>query len=402
MRRVAFLAVLAACSSPAAKPAPDATSAVAPVATSTETLQQQRAPTFVTSSALAEKMDAARAQLEGFVREPTSDPATPWALAHGLLAFGPDLVASDGRKAIDAIVGDAAEVVIGADKKQKVRFPPRTKSGGIVDAHSNLMVKKMIESGVPWDREFTVKPIGKVTLERLARDAVDGFRAPNDEKTWADAPWTVIVALRLAKHEKKLDPAVERQLKGLALETLAQLESQQDFLDVLLQKQRPDLVEKKKQKIYAHPCGGLHFVQAALYSAWFIGDASAYAKARHQLEIVMFRWMAEREIYRKTALAQPQYALLIRTQELKFYGHILEVFALAKELGIVAAEPELLVPLGGVAQDLIRTIEVLAPAYGHLGELKAGAPQTYLDLVGDGDHAVHGLREGVVAFFRPQ
>jgi len=55
-----------------------------------------------------------------------------------------------------------------------------------------------------------------------------------------------------------------------------------------------------------------------------------------------------------------------------------------------------------VAQDLIRTIEVLAPAYGHLGELKAGAPQTYLDLVGDGDHAVHGLREGVVAFFRPQ
>lgn len=379
----------------AATPAPSG--AAVPGATATPVETSTAGPTIITAAALAERMDATRTRLESWIREGATDPKLPWALAHGLLAFGPEMRTTDGRLAIDVIVSDAAEV-----KGKRVHFPPKTSAGGIVDAHHNLMVKKMIEAGVPWDHTFQVRGLGKVTLEKLALDAVVDLKAPADDKAWADAPWTIIVALLEAKHRAKLDEPTRRRLTGLALQTLAQLEDEQDFLAIHLEQQRPDLVEKKKQHIYAHPCGGLHFIQAALYSAAFIGTAESYARARKQLEVLMFRWIAEREIYRKTGNAQPQYRLLVLVQELKFYGHILEAFALANRLGIVQREPELLVQLGGVAQDLLRTIDLLAPAYGQLDRLRTTSEQTYLDVIGDGAHAAHGLREASVAFFRPQ
>lgn len=386
----------AAASAPATPAATAAASAPSPTVTSTG------GPPLITARDLAVRMDATRARLESWIHDGATDEKLPWALAHGLLAFGPQMRTHDNRLAIDAIVADAA-AVDRTKKPPRIHFPAKLPAGGIVDAHSNLMVKKMIEAGVPWDHTFEVKGLGKVTLERLALDAVADFEAPPDEKGWADAPWTIITALLEAKHRSKLDEPTRRRLTGLAIQTLGELESEQDFLKSLLEQQRPDLVEKKKQKIYAHPCGGLHFIQAGLHAAAFIGTADAYAKARTQLEVLMFRWMAEREIYRKTGLAQPQYRLLILVQELKFYGHILEVFALAQRLGIVQRdEPDLLVQLGGVAQDLLRTIDLLATAYGQLDRLRQTSEQTYLDVIGDGAHAVHGLREASVAFFRPQ
>lgn len=353
-------------------------------------------PAIITAAALADRMDATRARLEAWIKPGVTDEKLPWALAHGLLAFGPQMRARDGRLAIDVIVG-AAEV-----RGKRAHFPPKTPSGAVVDAHANLMVKKMIEAGVPWDHAFQVKGLGKVTLERLALDAVAGFQAPNSDEVWADAPWTVIIALLEAKRRDKLDAPARRQLTALALMTLAQLETEQDFLMALLEEQRPDKVEKKKQHIYAHSCGGLHFIQAGLHAAAFIGTAEAYARARKQLEVLMFRWIAERDIYRRAGNAQPQYRLLVFVQEMKFYGHILEVFALAHQLGLVQREPELLVQLGGVAQDLLRTLDLLAPAYGQLDRLRQTSEQTYLDVVGDGAHAVHGLREASMAFFRPR
>jgi hypothetical protein len=385
----------ASASASAATPVSPSTPAAS--ATSTSAAKTSTAgPAIITAAALSLKMDAARERLDGWIQAGVSDPSLPWAMGHGLLAFGPELRAQDGQLAIDAIVG-AASVV-----KGRVRFPEKTEAGGVVDAHANLMVKKMIEAGVPWERAFAVRGKGKVTLERLALDAIADLRAPADDHAWSDAPWTITIALREAKHRKKLDEPTQRRLKGLALQTLAQLEDEQDFLMALLERQRPDLVEKKKQHIYAHACGGLHFVQAALYAAAFVDTAEAYERARKQLEVVMFRWIAERDIYRRAGLAQPQYRLLVLVQELKFYGHVLEVFALAHELGIISREPAVLVQLGGVAQDLMRTLDLLSTAYGQLDRLRATSEQTYLDMIGDGAHAVHGLRAASVAFFRPQ
>lgn len=379
--------------SPTASPSPSPSD----TRTSTTTARTSTSgPAVITAAELSLRMDAARERLEGWIQPGVSDPSLPWAMGHGLLAFGPELRTRDGQLAIDAIVG-AASVV-----KGRVRFPDKTASGGIVDAHPNLMVKKMIEAGVPWDRAFTVPGKGKVTLERLALDAIADLRAPADDHAWADAPWTITIALREAQRRKKVDEPTKRRLTGLALQTLAQLEDEQDFLTALLERQRPDLVEKKKQHIYAHSCGGLHFVQAALYAAKFVDTAEAYERARKQLEVVMFRWIAERDIYRRAGLAQPQYRLLVLVQELKFYGHVLEVFALAHELGILSREPAVLVQLGGVAQDLLRTLDLLSTAYGQLDRLRATSEQTYLDMIGDGAHAAHGLRAASVAFFRPQ
>ena len=48
-------------------------------------------------------------RLEGYVMRGASDPENPWALAHGILAFGPNLKATNGRLAIDVMVEDFAQ-----------------------------------------------------------------------------------------------------------------------------------------------------------------------------------------------------------------------------------------------------------------------------------------------------
>ena len=75
-------------------------------------------------------------------------------------------------------------------------------------------------------------------------------------------------------------------------------------------------VEKRKQGIFAHTCGGLHFVQAV--ARWVLtggGDAER-ARLRRQLDLVLFRWDAERRIYARMIAAEPRYRVLLLVQAL--------------------------------------------------------------------------------------
>src|SRR5687767_14665227 len=56
--------------------------------------------------ALGVEMQGAANRLSKLVEEGATNPKNPWMLAHGLLAFGKELKASDGRLAIDVIVDD--------------------------------------------------------------------------------------------------------------------------------------------------------------------------------------------------------------------------------------------------------------------------------------------------------
>ena len=55
--------------------------------------------------------------------------------------------------------------------------------------------------------------------------------------------------------------------EDLAERTMAQLEKEQAFLEEPMKAGHPERVEKKKQGIYAHTCGGIHLVQAAVLGA---------------------------------------------------------------------------------------------------------------------------------------
>lgn len=351
---------------------------------------------------VAQAMDLARAKLERWVKGGASDSGNGWALAHGLVGFGRDLQASDGRLAIEVIASYARVVPI--DGKPRIDFPPRSPNGQVLEAHETLMVKSMLEAGVPAARAFEVPGAGKVTLQRTIDDAEAVIQTPKTDQEWHDFAWSLsalLIAHKDLERKKGKPSELEVKLTTYALQTLAYLETQQAFLEPLFASDRADQVQKRKQGIFSHTCGGMHLIQAANAGAAFAGTKDAIDRARHQLDLLLFRYKAERRIYAETIAKAPEYALLIRAQELKFYGHLLETFAFAAKLGIVTPDDALRAKLRPVAADLVRVVGQLEPAYGNLANIRKDREQTYLDLIGDGCHAIRGLREGVVALFGP-
>lgn len=90
---------------------------------------------------------------------------------------------------------------------------------------------------------------------------------------------------------------------------------------------------------------------------------------------------------------------MVSGQQLKFFGHLLETLALAARLGTAEGDATLTAQLAEAQwlalTDLLGALEQLEQerAYERLSEIAAQRPQLALDLVGDGCHAVHGLRE---------
>jgi hypothetical protein len=341
-------------------------------------------------------------RLEAGVKDGATDPKNPWALAHGIVAFGKDLKASDGRLAIDVIVSDFAEVQKPPRGRAFFAFPPTAKDGMPIEPHRHEMVSTMLEAGVPPERSFKLKRGGTVTLAQLLRDAEYTFVFPADAAQTRNYAWSAQALLRAHAKDGKIETATgTTTLATLADRTIGYAEQEHAFLEPLMDQGRPDLVEKRKQGVYAHACGGLHLVQAALLAAATTKDPGHLRRAKRQLDIVLFRWEAERRIYKEFRKEQPKYVNLLLVQELKFYGHVLETFGLAREWGVFDADPAAEKKLRQVAGDLVDVVHELQPMYARQHVIGEVAPQTRYDLIGDGCHAIRGLRRSLVAFFAP-
>ena len=382
-----------------APPTPPPKKAVAPPPPPAPTAP--KAGTTVPAKREAEKKDveAAITELTAYVKAGATDRTNPWAMAHGLLVFGKDMKASDGRLAVDVVVKDFATSTT-IDGRKVYGFPERTASGTPVDPHGNMIVRALLEAGVDEKRKFVLGTGETITLEQLADDAEWTTVVPNDAKAWHRFAWTH--GAILARHDKS--DAIESKLGKktmleLALRATHELEEEQQALMRLKESGQPEDVTKDRTGIYGHPCGGLHFVQTTALAAKQQGDEALLTKIREQLDLVLFRWEAERRLYRGFIKQRPDAKMLILVQELKFYGHVLETFALAAKWDVLELTDEQKTLLRQVAADLLLTIQELDLAYNNLDKVKASSPQTYYDLIGDGCHAIRGLREGLVPLF---
>ena len=331
-------------------------------------------------------------RLEGHVIRGASDAKNAWALAHGILAFGPDLKADDGRLAIEVMVEDFATWK-GKGKKRYIDFPQRSKDDLPVEPHNNLITNALTQAGVIQSKEFKLKSGGKVTLGQLIERVQEEAVVPKTPKDWHDFAWTYGALLHAGKKPKS------EKLETLSLKALDYVETQQAFLTELMRKGMPDKVVKKKQFIYAHTCGGTHMIQAGLFGVTNLKDPKQIERARTQIETLLFRWKAERKIYRDMRRKHPMYSLLLMAQELKFYGHLLETLSMAQRIGIYPASDTTRANVRPIIRDLVRVIDDLAVNYIDLESVRLKSKQTYYDLIGDGCHAIRGLRESLVAFF---
>ena len=330
------------------------------------------------------------------VKAGATDRTNPWAMAHGLTGFGAELRASDGRLVVDAIVDDFLEQRDIAGRKVG-SFPVRTAARQPVEPHPHLMAKTFAEAGVPLEQRLGAQR-ASTTLGKLLDDAAWRFAVPTDPRSWREIAW---ILSALASHPPKDGRLVTKSgpvsLQAAATAALVQLEKEQGFLVQPMRLRRPDAVQKRRQGIYGHNCGGLHFVQAVTRAGGLF--PSLHARIRRQLDAVRFRWAAERRLYRRLADQKPKYRAVLLVQELKFYGHVLETMALAVKWGVATADEPLRREMRMVTADLLDTIQALEPFYGRLDRIREATPQTYYDLVGDGCHALRGLRESLVAFF---
>jgi hypothetical protein len=218
---------------------------------------------------------------------------------------------------------------------------------------------------------------------------------------WRDVGWTLSLFAATQKPGtswKTADGQVVN-LDQVFDDALAELESATADLQNGLEKHLPQ-VDKRKQGVYAHSCGGLHFVQGVLGWARHPAVKKKWgARLDKQIAIHFYRLGSERlqydAAYQQAITSMPQFKLPVLVQMVKFYGHWLETVAhLRDDLGWK--------PNAAQLQDINRAKAYLDLAVRGLEETKAMTQmeqlaktqkQVYLDLIGDSCHAAAGLKE---------
>lgn len=318
------------------------------------------------------------------------DPSQPWALAHGLLVFGEDLKLAGGDRALDRLVSDNLP-------PGELRFPSN-RGATPVDAHPGLILKTLLELGLPPEHSFTRKEGGTVTLKAL-RDAFVAAWTPT--LGGADAFKNEAWGLEVLAAADRATPA----LRTRALEVLV---SNQAYFEAWAPGAKPKPFRKASVRgadgrtlpaaIHRYYCGGFHLFQAVQR----LHGAKAPPTLARQYVLLLLRLKLETDYWKrvqKKIEARPgaKRGSLIQVflaQRLKLQGHALETYlrAVAQGAAPLGADERAALKAGFV--ELTKTVQALVGTgvYDQLPALALSKPQLYRDLVGDSAHALHAYR----------
>lgn len=348
-----------------------------------------------TQEASREQVQTLLNNLQVLIKDGATDDNHPWALAHGVLAFGPTLVSQSGRKAIEVLVDHVQSTTVA--QRRVYRFPSQTSAGLEVEPHPGMIINILSEVGVPLDTNFKLGT-GSVTLAQLIDDARWAFSPPQSEADWHNYPWTAMALFRTASADTIVTRDAELALGHLAKVALEHLAHEQQYLNQLMRYNRPHQLQKRRQGIYGYACGGLHFFNAVIMGAGLFGTEAEHQLARQQLKVLHFRWKAERGLYYRARIENPAYEWLLSLQELKFFGHVLETLVLTQDYKALRSETQGKF-FRQVANDLSETVGRLQPTYKMGVALRKSQRRVYNDIIGDGCHAVRAIKTGLLIFY---
>ncbi len=339
--------------------------------------------------------------LEGIVRQRAADPNTPWAIGHGLVALGKDLMLANGKPAVDHIFEEFAET-FEVDGHTFVRFP-RKKGDIRVEPHAALMLKALTEVGVSPDRpvmvqgkQMTVADLYRGVLLSAAVDPKSGkstFTSPND------MPWALQALATWAPSGKDVRwVAANGTVMSLndfaTLTTSVLIAESQPLFDTI---QAGAKLEKRGQGIFKFTCGGAHLLQGTAYAVGRGHTTDLATKGiQGQVALMFWRLPAELQIYDDLMkrIEKDEHMILLLVQRLKFTGHFLETMHKMAILGLYKPTPEQERLLIGAADQVTLTVRALQSrgVYDKLDAIREHDEQLYLDVVGDSAHALRGLR----------
>lgn len=328
-----------------------------------------------------------------------ADPANAWALAHGITGIGRDFAAADGRRAADVIIADFVKK--SSDPKATTySFDRFDAKGRPVEPHTNLHAKTLVLAGFPLSTSFKT-PSGPMKLQDLVDGIKRGFRhVPKSDDYWRDAAWTLDLLSAVSKPGAsfKNGEGETIAMNTVMDDALAALERHDgDLLSAMAKGEAQ--VPKRKQGIYSHHCGGLHLVQAVMSWARFPEVRKRWgARLDKQVAVLFWRIGSEQPqydaMYQQTlSMPQAELKVAVLNQMVKFHGHLLETLGRIKQDKVhsFTAEEKILVNKAKAYLDFAVTQLQHHKVYDDLESLKTRQYQLYLDLVGDGCHATHGL-----------
>lgn len=329
--------------------------------------------------------------LEGIVRTEGVDRDHAWKLTHALVALGPDLSLKDGTPVLEHLAA-----TWGQRLGTNAWTFPLSDAAGPVEPHPALVLRVAAQSGVD--------PAASVTVEGqsaswggLFRGALyDAWLADGSLGwgSWNNAPWAIqaIATWAPPRLTWRTPDGHDASIDGLTSSLVAELTTQSGGLVAM--RERGGAFQKDRQGMFALTCGGAHFLQAAIYAVGRgFGSPEDRAAVTASVELLSWRVGEEVGLIDRTMQENPEYGVLLTVQRLKFLGHALESLHLAAAMGVVPENTEVRAVADRALAELVRTAVVIEASgmSSQMGRLKSDAEQTYLDLIGDSAHALHGL-----------
>ena len=399
--------LLTACGGSSAPEPPPVVETPAAESTPEPTPEATPASPAVAHPAAAHRGEAI-AQLTQVVEREAGNPANAWALAHGILAMGPEFKATDGRLAIEVLIDDfhKSERLPGHKGLQPF-FPKTTDDGLPVEPHTDLILKTLLEVGLPLEEPMLPRQ-GAPTLERFLRSSrarstakpgakgSQAFEKP-DDVAWSIQAWCQ-GSYAGAPEEWRASNVQAANINAIALQQLEMLEAETWFMRQAMNE--GGTVQKRRQGIFGFTCGGAHLYQSvqACLAAGYPRDDKAQERFSKLTEIYQWRIALETKLVEDAMQQAPQLAPILYNQDVKFLGHLLESLGKAERDGLFTPTEEERLLLedaeGRLIAHVLQMKKLRVYEAERLAKWMAGEEtrQFYLDVVGDASHALHGLQ----------
>ena len=344
--------------------------------------------------------------LSKVIQREAGKPGNAWALAHGILAFGPGFTASDGRLAVEVLADDFLEADRLPNSRGMQPYFPKTKGAVRVEPHTDLILKTFVEVGMPLDEPITDRA-GAPTLKRLLRgsrlrfkaaeDASKGYFVDGDDIAWSIQGWCQAVD-RGAEPTWRNSSGRTLDIEQIAMEQLKLLEREYHFI----QRARAagETVQKRRQDIFAHACGGAHLFQGveACAAVGLPSDENLRSRFLQLVDAYLWRIPFEIQLVDRAIKGSPRLVPILVNQDIKFLGHALEALGKAEANGLWHPNPAEVEQLARMEERLLMHVLQLGSIKVYDAEKMASlfarehGFQFYLDLVGDACPAYVGLK----------
>ena len=337
----------------------------------------------------------AEQSLEKVVRTHGSDPESPWAIGHSLVALGTGLKLSNDADAVQWLFSQYATRTPLEDS-WVVSFPA-SKDNRPVEPHPGQLLKALTDAGVSPSTPVTVEgqahTIGDLYRGVMAKSWFDSKTGQSSFMDTYDVPWTLFGLANWSPPGTTWTDAAGRTttLDELTNHASMTLLAATHFLDEAAQKQTT--FTKRGQGIFRYTCGGAHLIQGvARAKLRGFGLNASKGPFQHQLRLLQYRFPQELAQIDAGAKASPAHAIPLAIQRLKLTGHTLETLGhLAVSGHPDSPKPEELQP---IADEVFRSVALLESlsVFKNLHIMKTENEQMFLDVIGDSAHALRGLR----------